>query len=177
MSRRPSILVSSCLLGEKVRYNGRDKYDPLVARLGNYFSLIPLCPEVESGLGIPREPMVWVGDKILGQESLKDYTPVLKNFLDPFLKKLPSFYGAVLKSRSPSCGKQSVPLWSQDAEKKLIPTHTRVSGLLVRYLETHLPHVVVVSEEELRKNGLSFFVSKVFESFKKKGRVPKESMV
>jgi len=55
--------ISACLLGEKVRYDGRHKRDPYLAEtLGRYVEWIPVCPEVEMGLPVPREPMRLVGD-------------------------------------------------------------------------------------------------------------------
>ena len=55
---KPRVGVSACLLGENVRYDGRHKLDPdMVDTLSQYFELVPVCPEVEMGLGVPREPM------------------------------------------------------------------------------------------------------------------------
>ena len=55
--------ISTCLLGEKVRYDGGHKWDHyLTDTLGQYVEYIPVCPEVECGFGIPREPFRLVGD-------------------------------------------------------------------------------------------------------------------
>jgi len=55
---RVRIAVSACLLGENVRYDGGHKYDPYVAEeLAAHCELVPLCPEMEAGMGVPREPV------------------------------------------------------------------------------------------------------------------------
>lgn len=71
--------VSSCLLGERVRFDGGHKNDPfLVNTLGRYVEWVPVCPEVEIGLGIPRESMRLVGDpeapRLVAPRSGNDYT-------------------------------------------------------------------------------------------------------
>ena len=57
----PLVAVSSCLLGEKVRYNGTDKFCSTVAELAGQIRLLPLCPEVAIDLGIPRTPIRLIG--------------------------------------------------------------------------------------------------------------------
>src|SRR5436309_3556688 len=79
--------VSSCLLGQNVRYDGGNKADPVVEALGRVFRWIPLCPEVEVGMGTPREPVVLVDRKgkppnvrMVGVESATDWTNAMYEF-------------------------------------------------------------------------------------------------
>lgn len=63
MDERIRLGISTCLLGEQVRYDGQHKRDAyLTDTLGRYMEYVPVCPEVECGLGVPREPMRLVGD-------------------------------------------------------------------------------------------------------------------
>ena len=63
--------VSSCLLGNKVRFDGGHKHDPYITgTLAQYFTFVPVCPEVECGLPIPREAMRLVGDPAAGSVRL-----------------------------------------------------------------------------------------------------------
>jgi uncharacterized protein YbbK (DUF523 family) len=63
MADKPSLGVSSCLLGNNVRYDGGHKLDRyLVDTLGRHVRWVPVCPEVECGLGVPRESMRLIGD-------------------------------------------------------------------------------------------------------------------
>ena len=63
MHEKIKIGISSCLLGEKVRYDGGHKLDPFLRdTLGRYVEWMPVCPEVESGLPVPREAMHLIGD-------------------------------------------------------------------------------------------------------------------
>ncbi|HLA41000.1 MAG TPA: DUF523 domain-containing protein, partial [Candidatus Glassbacteria bacterium] len=63
MDDKIKIGIATCLLGEKVRYDGGHKYDPfLVETLGPWVEYVPVCPEYECGLGVPREAMRLEGD-------------------------------------------------------------------------------------------------------------------
>ncbi|MEO5372561.1 MAG: DUF523 domain-containing protein, partial [Magnetococcus sp. DMHC-1] len=74
--------VSACLLGQKVRYDGRHKFDPTLEQLlGRQCVFMPICPEVEVGLGTPREPMRLEGDpanpRAITLHSRRDLTDLL----------------------------------------------------------------------------------------------------
>ncbi len=102
---KEKILVSSCLLGEPVRYDGKSQGQEDIIRLKNLFELIPFCPEVAGGLLIPRSPAEIVRNRVInanGQDVTDEYERgadlALKTCLYLGIKK------AILKSRSPSCG-------------------------------------------------------------------------
>src|SRR5216117_402244 len=71
--------ISACLLGHKVRYDGGHKRDPFLAEtLGGFVEWVPVCPEVELGLGVPREPIRLEGDpaapRLVAASSRRDLT-------------------------------------------------------------------------------------------------------
>lgn len=114
--------VSACLLGEKVRYDARDKRDSVIAEvLPRHFELVPACPEVAIGLGIPRPPIHLVGDpvqpRVLGvADPERDYTDALTTYATEQLRRLSDLSGYIFKSRSPSCGINDVPVHSESGE-------------------------------------------------------------
>lgn len=113
---RPPIRVgvSTCLLGERVRYNGDHKRDDfLVETLGRYVEFVPVCPEVELGLGIPREPIRLVrhGEEIrLISQSGRDISEAMRSYAQRRALQLAAqdLCGYVLKKNSPSCGYERV---------------------------------------------------------------------
>ncbi|MBW6516292.1 MAG: DUF523 and DUF1722 domain-containing protein [Candidatus Cloacimonetes bacterium] len=112
--------ISTCLLGEKVRYDGQHKYDRfLVETLGPYVEYVPVCPEVESGLPIPREAMRLVGDpqnpKLLTTNTGIDHTDRMLNFSRKKVKDIhkEQLCGFVFKSKSPSSGMERVKVYSE----------------------------------------------------------------
>ncbi|MGD8710625.1 MAG: DUF523 and DUF1722 domain-containing protein [Ectothiorhodospiraceae bacterium] len=111
--------VSSCLLGEQVRFDSGHKRDRFVAdRLAEYFELVPVCPEVAIGLGIPRQPIRLVGSpedpRAVGtrDESL-DVTDRLADFGRRMAGELSDISGYILKSKSPSCGMERVKVYGR----------------------------------------------------------------
>lgn len=111
MDDKPKIGISSCLLGNKVRYDGRHKYDAwLVETLGKYVTYVPVCPEVECGLSVPRDPMRLVGEvespRLLIIKDRTDHTPRMLEFRVRKLSELADaeLCGFIFKSKSPSCG-------------------------------------------------------------------------
>ncbi|MBQ9784476.1 MAG: DUF523 domain-containing protein [Clostridia bacterium] len=100
------ILVSACLLGECCRYDGASKPCDAVLALRKKHHLVPICPEVMGGLPTPRTPSEIQGDRVV----MKNGTDVTKNYRNGAQKALAiaRAHGctvAILKERSPSCGK------------------------------------------------------------------------
>src|SRR5688572_14898057 len=103
--------ISQCLLGAEVRYDGSHKRNSFVVDLlGQFFSWVPVCPEVESGMGVPREPVGLKaseeGTRMVGVESGTDHTEALNRFTVNKIEDLEGvpLRGYILKSGSPSCG-------------------------------------------------------------------------
>ena len=113
LSERPRIIVSACLLGNLVRFNGNHSRDKFIIRLQDFVNFDTTCPEVEAGMGIPREPIRIVDDgttKVLGVQTSKDYTSVLTEFTSRKISNLQKeeIDGFIMKQKSPSCGIFSV---------------------------------------------------------------------
>lgn len=111
--------VSSCLLGEEVRYDAGHKHDRYVTEvLGNHFDFVSVCPEVEVGMGIPRESMRLVrrgegnaGEiRMVGVKTATDHTDAMRRFARRRVAGLAALgiCGYILKKGSPSCGMERV---------------------------------------------------------------------
>ncbi|MEV4258217.1 DUF523 and DUF1722 domain-containing protein [Spirillospora sp. NPDC049652] len=111
---RPRLAVSSCLLGAPVRYNGahsRDRF--LTGALSRHVDWVPVCPEMEIGLGAPRPSMRLRTDgHIVTKDGGDDYTGAMTALAEHRLPGLDEIDGYVLKSRSPSCGLQNLPRYA-----------------------------------------------------------------
>ena len=115
--------ISSCLLGESVRYDGGHKRDDyIIDTLTQHFDLIGVCPEVAIGLGVPRPPIQLVetrtGTSVLSvDDPTNDVTARLSRFASRTSVELSDVCGYIFKSGSPSCGLQAVPLYAQDGRR------------------------------------------------------------
>src|SRR5580693_2971268 len=106
---RPRLGVSSCLLGQPVRFNGGHSRNRFVSDvLAGYVDLVPVCPEVEIGLGAPRESLHLTGEGQLVSTSGQDHTAAVTALAQRRRTELAGLAGYVVKSRSPSCGRCSV---------------------------------------------------------------------
>lgn len=140
------VLVSACLLGRKVRYDGELRQEGLlVDTLKPWVEFVEVCPEVEFGFSVPRDPLVLVQKgrqvRILRQTDSKDFT---KEMLQFFSRRVEEFArldpcGAILKSRSPSCA-----IW--DARLRTDTGLKRHAGLFAQTLMRALPYVPVIDE-------------------------------
>jgi uncharacterized protein YbgA (DUF1722 family)/uncharacterized protein YbbK (DUF523 family) len=158
--------VSACLLGQPVRYDGGHKLDHFVRDiLGPHVEFVPVCPEAEAGLGIPREAMRLAGDpadpRLVTITTKRDLTPVMKTWAAARVEALAAenLSGFILKSRSPSSGMARVKVYP---EKGGQPAMTGV-GLFARALMDRLPTLPV--EEEGRLNDLALrenFIERLF---------------
>lgn len=114
---RVRIAVSACLVGHEVRYDGRHKRDPYLAgELGTRVDWVPVCPELDIGLGVPREPIHLVageGDVLLvGIHSGDEHTGAMRSYAEQRAEQLvgAGIDGYVLKASSPSCGLGDIPV-------------------------------------------------------------------
>src|SRR5689334_2521847 len=103
---RPRLAVSSCLLGAPVRYNGghsRDRF--LTDRLSPHVDWVPICPEMEIGLGAPRAAVRLRTDgSLVAKDGTADHTAAMTRLAHDRAARLDHVDGYVFKSRSPSCG-------------------------------------------------------------------------
>ena len=114
---RPVVVVSKCLGFDHCRYNGEIVDDPFVRRLREFVEFRPVCPEMETGLGVPRDPIRVVlaqGEMRLVQPSTgKDFSAPMEAFCDRFLSSVVGADGFLLKARSPSCGTRDARVYNE----------------------------------------------------------------
>ena len=144
--------ISACLLGQQVRYDGGHKRDTfLTGTLAEYVEYIPVCPEVEIGLPIPREALRLVGEadhpRLITQKTGIDYTDRMQNWAAGRLQALEKegLCGFIFKSRSPSSGMERVKVYGKAGG---MPTKTGV-GVFARAFMEHFPLLPVEEEGRL----------------------------
>ncbi|MCX7825428.1 MAG: DUF523 and DUF1722 domain-containing protein [Verrucomicrobiae bacterium] len=157
--------ISACLLGERVRYDGGHKHDAfLTGTLGRFFEWVPVCPEVELGLGTPRESIRLEGDpdnpRLVAPRSGKDHTEAMNRYAAKRLEKLAplGLCGYILKKDSPSCGMARVRVYD---ERGMAARMGR--GLFAGALMKRFPMLPV--EEEGRLHDMTLrenFIERVF---------------
>lgn len=115
--------VSACLIGEKVRYDGDHRRNSYVAdTLAEHFELVPVCPESELGMGVPRETVDLEGNVsaplMLGTHTRKDWTQPMNQWAHKRIQELAplNLCGFVMKKGSPSCGVYRVPVIQENRE-------------------------------------------------------------
>jgi uncharacterized protein YbbK (DUF523 family)/uncharacterized protein YbgA (DUF1722 family) len=161
---RPRLVLSRCLDLEACRYNAAVIQTPLVRRLEPVVDLVPVCPEVELGLGVPREPIRLVrrgGSTALMQPATgRDLTGDMAGFADAFLGSLPDVEGFLLKARSPSCGVHGVKLFLDTAAEILAG---RDVGMFARAVLSRFPHHPAEHEGRLTNPRLlDHFLTRLF---------------
>ncbi len=157
--------ISSCLLGERVRYDGGHKLDHfLTDTLGAYVDWVLVCPEVESGLSVPREAMHLVGDveapRLVTIRTGVDHTSRMRQWAKKKVTTLATedLCGFVFKSRSPSSGMRGVKIYSPEG----IPIGTG-SGIFAKAFQDRFPLLPVEDEGRLHDPGLrENFIERVF---------------
>jgi len=157
--------ISSCLLGEGVRFDGGHKRDAFLAdTFGRFVEWVPVCPEVEAGFGTPRESMRLVragsGVRLLTVRTARDVTAQLDGYADRRVAQLAGedLCGYVLKKDSPSCGLERVKVYDPNGA----PVKTG-RGRFAAQLVARLPQLPVeeegrLTDPKLREN----FVERVF---------------
>lgn len=159
------ILVSSCLMGDKVRYDGGHKRDAFLAdTLGRFVEYVRVCPEVECGLPVPREAMRLLGDparpRLAGANSGTDFTRRMEDWTRRKLRELEAqdLCGYICKKDSPSSGMERVKVYGERGVPAKIG-----SGMFTRAFMEHFPLVPVEEEGRLQDPVLrEMFVERVF---------------
>jgi len=113
---KPKIVISKCLGFGNCRYNGEILTIPFVDELKERAECIPVCPEMEIGLGVPRDPILIVLEdgtqRLIQPVTNRDLTDAMQNFCHQFLDFLNEVDGFILKCRSPSCGIGDVDIFA-----------------------------------------------------------------
>ena len=143
---RPRVGVSSCLLGQPVRFNGGHCRNRFVSDvLAGYVEWVPVCPEIEIGLGAPRESLHLTGEGQLVSKSGRDHTAAVNALAERRRAELDGLSGYVVKSRSPSCGLYSVRVHEGG---RIVTANGR--GIFAAYVLAASP--LLPAEEEGRLN-------------------------
>jgi uncharacterized protein YbgA (DUF1722 family)/uncharacterized protein YbbK (DUF523 family) len=162
---RPKVVVSRCLGFDHCRYNGNIISSPIVANLMEYVDFLPVCPEVEIGLGIPRAPVRIILEggesRLIQSASGRDVTEVMKEFCTDFLDSAGDIDGFILKYRSPSCGIKDVKVYPNAALKS--GAIGKTSGYFGGAVLKEFPYLPVEDEGRLRNSRIKeHFMTRLF---------------
>ncbi|AOY58834.1 YbgA family protein [Desulfococcus multivorans] len=157
--------VSQCLLGEKVRYDGGHKLDRFITNtLGQYVTFVPVCPEVECGLGVPREAMRLEGTpeafRLVTRNSRIDQTRRMVDWAEKRVRELEKegLCGFIFKSGSPSSGMERVKVYGE----KGMPVKKGVGIFAARFM-SHFPLLPVEDDGRLNDPRLrEHFIELIF---------------
>jgi uncharacterized protein YbgA (DUF1722 family)/uncharacterized protein YbbK (DUF523 family) len=165
MTEKLRLGISSCLLGEKVRYDGGHKLDHFLKEtLGKYADWVAVCPEVEYGLPVPREAMRLEGDftspRLVTIRTKIDHTEGMRMWAAGKARELEGMdlCGFVFKSRSPSSGMQGVKVYGSSG----VPVRRGV-GIFANTFMEHFPLLPVEDEGRLQDPSLrENFIERIF---------------
>ena len=163
VNNKIKIAVSSCLLGEAVRYDGTDKHIKyLTEQLSQEYNLISLCPEMAVGMGVPRPPIHLVDDgkgiQVLGIENPAiNMTKILSEYGNAVINNHPDICGFILKKNSPSCGTKDVKVLNAQGKYE-----HKGQGIFAAVMMKALPLLPVIDEEDcLNGKTIKTFLRKV----------------
>ena len=161
---RPRVGVSSCLLGEQVRYDGGHRRHAFLTEvLGPHVDWVPFCPEMAIGLGTPRETLrLTAGDHLINRSGTADHTEAMAALPLPA-----GIDGYVFKARSPSCGIRAIPRYGENAQ----PADRRGRGVYAARLMAAFPLLPVADEEQLADPALrEAFIEQIFARARRRER-------
>ncbi len=148
--RKPLVGVSQCLLGDAVRYDGASKANQIVLKkLSQLFELVPVCPEVEAGLSVPRPPVQLTGSielpRLTGRDDPAiDVSDIMQHYCHAKPAALKHLSGFIFKSQSPSCGLNSTPVFINGL---CVSENSR--GVFARAMCQTYPDLAVIEDNEL----------------------------
>ena len=155
--------VSSCLLGKKVRFDAQHKYHWYINEvLSKYFSYVPMCPELEVGMGVPRKSVRLEGSldspRMIEPKSGEDWTGKMESYSEKKVSNLEELSGFLFKKGSPSCGPFRVRVYPENG----IPL-VKGMGLFARAFTDKYPLIPYEDEGRLNDAGLrESFIERVF---------------
>ena len=166
MKEKPTVGVSACLIGRSFRYNGQDVRNAFISNvLSRYMRLVPVCPEVEMGLPVPREPIKLIGKInnpcLIGDHSREDLTFRMQRWINAKLVELEklTLFGFIFKKSSPSCGLYKVKVWHESGGGYL----RMGKGLFARAFRERYPWLPAIQDDELNCfDRLDQFLERVF---------------
>ncbi|MCW4012029.1 MAG: DUF523 domain-containing protein [Candidatus Bathyarchaeota archaeon] len=145
------IVISRCLGIEATRYNGKMIEAPWLKELAAKAQLVPVCPEFEIGLGVPRKPINLVktddGIRVIQDETGLDLSEELVSYSQGYLRFVGDVDAFILKSKSPSCGLGSTKIHVNE-------DYVLGSGIFADLASKLFPGVVIVDEQYMAENGV-----------------------
>ncbi len=160
----PTVVISKCLGFAECRYNGDIIQDRFVQQLTPFVRVISVCPEMEIGLGVPRETIRLVKEgediRLVQPSTGRDLTEPMKQFSLSFLSSLGDIDGFILKSRSPTCGTKDVKVYA-GVEKT--PVIGKGVGLFAQAVSGTFSHAAIEEEGRLTNFAIrEHFLTKLF---------------
>ena len=150
---RPKIVISKCLEFEACRYDGQIINNKFIVKLKKFVDFTPVCPEVEIGLGIPRNTIRIVENKkrklLYQPETDKDFSREMNNFSKKFIKNINQVDGFILKAKSPSCAVNTAKIYSHTGN---VASIRKDSGLFTKHILDNYQNYPI--EEEKRLNNV-----------------------
>ncbi len=161
---KPIVALSRCLEVEACRYDGRSIRSSLVRALLSYADVRPVCPEIEIGLEVPRDPIRLVARgeavRLIQPSTGRDLTRRMKAFAKGRLDDLGQVDGFILKSRSPSCGIRDTKIFPEIEARRPVRRGAGVFGIAI--LERY-PHAAITDEAQLMDfRNRHHFLTKLF---------------
>lgn len=163
MSKKLKIAVSSCLLGEAVRYDGTDKHIEFITQqLSQDYNLVSLCPEMAIGMGVPRPPIHLFDNEqsiqVVGVDNPdKNVTKALIEYGKNIIETQADICGYIFKKNSPSCGTKNVKVMNNKGIYE-----RRGQGMYARAIMKALPLLPVIDEDDfLDDDCREIFLKKV----------------
>ena len=148
-NQKPKIAISSCIVGHQVRYDGQLKHFPDIQHFfGRHAELIPVCPEVEIGLSVPRPPVQLTDNPQQPSMTGRDDPDIdISNQMYRYCAQKPAslgdICGYIFKSKSPSCGVRNIPVFNDEA------IINYQSGLFAQAIMERYPELPVCDETQL----------------------------
>ncbi|MCX8082154.1 MAG: DUF523 and DUF1722 domain-containing protein [bacterium] len=158
--QKPKIVLSRCF-SEPVRYNGERVNNNFVNRLKEFVDFIDFCPEVDTGLGVPRKRVSIIEidglKKLIQTETGKDLTDIITEYSQKVINSLKEIDGFILKAKSPSCGVGSARLYRNNS------FIGKTSGFFAEKIKNHFYYLPVEDENRLRDESIrEHFLIRIF---------------
>ncbi|GGD77978.1 YbgA family protein [Lacimicrobium alkaliphilum] len=162
---KPVVGISSCVLGEKVRYDGGHKRSAFVTdKLSEFIRFAPACPEMGIGMPVPR-PTIHIRE--IGQQqrltdsrdAQVDHTDKMQAYFSARLPQLSQLDGYILAAKSPSCGMERIKVYTPEGEL----LHRKGQGIFVQMLKQQFPDLPMEEDGRLNDEGLrESFITRIF---------------
>ena len=167
-AEKPTIVVSRCLGFSHCRYNGDVLSSPFVEMLKPHVNYITACPEVEIGLGVPRNPVRLVnrGGAIELYQPAEDrvFTGEMNRYSEQFFDSIGNIHGLILKGRSPSCGIKDVKIY---ASMEKSSSAQKGVGIFAEHALRRYPNLPIEEEGRLTNYAIrEHFLTKLYAMFR-----------